>query len=148
MHSGGQENPNKLFDCVKKVKEKNIKISKCHCIKLKAQPHLLFWASHHKKRYRTKTRGQRRTGEKLSWTWKESIKKEIWNVRELFRLRELMHKREELYEIIKRESPIPISSSHKTANNRAFHKATTFFKFFYIPFCTVQHQPVALTVRG
>lgn len=62
MHSGGQENPNKLFDCVKKGKKKSIKNINMPFYKLKAQPHLGFWTSHHKKRYRRKRRGQRRTG--------------------------------------------------------------------------------------
>lgn len=52
MHSGGQEDPNKLLDCVKEGKEKNISNTKMALYILKAQPHLRFWISHHKKRYR------------------------------------------------------------------------------------------------
>lgn len=45
--------------------------------------------------------------------------------------RELMHKREKLYAIMKkRKVSIPISNSHKPTNNRTFHKTTTIFKLF------------------
>lgn len=76
MHSWGQENPNKLFDWVKKGKEKNIKNIKMPLYKLKAQPHLGFWTSHHKKRYRRKRRDREGQG-KIIMDLKRVYKKKI-----------------------------------------------------------------------
>lgn len=114
---------------LRKEKRKALKISIRHFINWKHN--LTLDSGHPITKSGTEEKEEDREGrEKLSWTWRESIKKEICNARGLFRLERLMHKTEELYERIKIKSPIPISSSHKPANNRAFHKATKVFKIF------------------
>lgn len=66
-------------------------------------------------------------------------KEEIWNVKELFWLeRVAAQERKELREIIKGKSATSISSSHETANNRAFHETTVFLVFFF-EYHLVQH---------
>lgn len=83
---------------LRKEKRKTLKISKCQCINWKRN---LTLDSGHPITKSTEEKEEDTEGQGKKYHGLEkSIKKEIWNVGGLFRLETLMHKREELHEII------------------------------------------------
>lgn len=119
-----------VCNCTRKEK-KMWEISKCYCINWKQKTNLRFWTFHHRMRNRRKSKeGRERQGKNNMHLRRDH--KEMWNVKGLFWLeRVTVQERKEVHEIIKGKSAIPISSSHKTANNAVFHKTTIFSHFFF-----------------